>query len=65
MSNDKNIAVRLEVAVLRGAIDLPDDVPDTPDNRRLFATISHDIAQMKLNGVVPDIPWEYADDTED
>ncbi len=44
--------------------DFPGRVPDTPENRRRFATLKTEIAQMKAEGLTPWIPWDYTDDIE-
>lgn len=55
-------AIRLtRAAALHG--EFPDDVPDTPANRDLFAEIKTDIAAMP-DDVMPDVPHDYNMDTK-
>jgi hypothetical protein len=53
------VAATLAGAVALGA-GFPSAVPDTPENRDLFARIKADVAAMPP-GTIVDLPWEYAE----
>lgn len=55
------VAIALYRAVLAGQ-PFPASVPDTATNQALFAQITSDVESLPP-GVVPDIPWDYAEET--
>jgi hypothetical protein len=51
----------MEYALLHGDSFPPAGVEDTPANRGLWNQISKELDEMKRQGIVPELPFEYTD----
>lgn len=59
-----SVSVTMLTAQLTGVPYPPPGVPDTAENKRLWEAIAADVAEMSVRGVVPEVPYEYADDED-
>ena len=53
--------VRMLVARVNGQPFPPPGVEDTRANRAMWEKIGADLARMREDGLIPEIPYEYAD----
>jgi hypothetical protein len=58
------VAAAMMREILAGGAYPPDGVPDTPANRTLWDQIGRDIESLP-DGVVPDLPADWAEMSDD